>query len=108
MANRKPRLRLVEIAPFDARKGFSRWVSRGTGYRAPGSPVAHADIWQTPDCRLVTRFTCLGYVDHYEIRKVSGGVIGPDSAILVEEFLSEMLCQWIVQGADEALEGACE
>lgn len=101
---RTPEFKLIPIDEFDARKGYSRWISPGVGtHTTERGSLAQADLWMDQQGKLVTRFTSRGYSLHFEIRAVSSDLI-PDMKEHIEEFLLEMLMTWVADGVDDDLE----
>ncbi|MEW6685574.1 MAG: hypothetical protein AB1393_05140 [Candidatus Edwardsbacteria bacterium] len=96
--------KLVPIDEFDARRGYSRWLTPGVGIRSTkrGS-LAQADLWIDQEGKLVARFTSRGYSLHFQIRAVSSD-LAPVMKDHIEEFLTEMLMTWVVDGVDDDLE----
>jgi hypothetical protein len=105
MKNRTAKFKLVPTGEFDARRGYSRWVIPGVGFRTTerGS-LAQADLWIDRRGNLVTRFTSHGYSLHFKIKEVPSGQITPDMEEDVVNFLDHMLMTWIVNGVDDDLE----
>ena len=99
-----PEFKLVPIDEFDARSGYSRWVTTGVGTRTTerGS-LAQADLWINRNGKLVTRFTSRGYSLHFEVKAVLSD-INSDMKEHIEEFLTEMLMTWVVDGVDDELD----
>jgi hypothetical protein len=99
-----PEFKLIPIAEFDARRGYSRWVTKGVGTRSTerGS-LAEAELWINQKGKLVTRFTSRGYSLHFEVKVVSSD-LNSDMKKHIEDFLAEMLMTWVTDGVDDELE----
>lgn len=105
MEDRTSEFRLVPIAAFDARRGYSRWVAPGIGTRsAERGSLAEADLWVDRQGNLFTRFTSQGYSLHFKIKSVLCSKITPEMKENIEEFLYNMLITWVVDGIDDDLE----
>jgi hypothetical protein len=105
MTKRTAEFKLVPTTEFDARRGYSRWVTPGVGIRTTerGS-LAQADIWVDRQGKLVTRFTSLGYSLHFKIKAVPPGQITFDSKEDVVMFLQDVLLTWTAEGVDDDLD----
>lgn len=105
MDDRTAEFRLVPIPSFDARRGYSRWVTPGVGTRsAERGSLAEADLWVDRHGNLFTRFRSQGYSLHFRIKSVLRERIAHEMKDGIEEFLSNMLTEWIVEGVDDDLE----
>lgn len=105
MKEKKGDLRLVPTLAFDARRGYSRWVTPGIGTRtSEKGSLALADVWSDRHGELVTRFTSLGYSLHFRLKRASSAPITPDMKDAVEDFLHRTLITWVVDGVDNDLE----
>lgn len=106
MKREMAKFKLEGIEPFDARRGYARWVTGGVGTRSSerGS-LATVDVWIDREGKLVTRFTSMGYYLHFEIQPVEPNQITPNDREAIEDFLEDKLIQWKAEGVDEDWEG---
>ena len=114
MMEKKFQFKLVPVAAFDARRGYSRWVLVGVGTTISPHPFFEgilrpynitADLWIDKQGVLFTRFTSMGYTSHYRLKSTSEKKITPDMQHALLDFLMETLMEWDNQGPDEDLEG---
>lgn len=94
---------LLDVDGFDARRGYTRWVSPGVGANFSSHPQAVADLWTDRDGRLFTRFSCSGYVYHYEIVSASRTSIAEAQMAEIEKFLDDKLLLWVTEGIDDSV-----
>lgn len=105
MKEKSHEFKLFPTQAFDARRGYTRWVTAGVGVRTTKrGTLAVADLWIDRQGKLFTRFTSLGYSLHFEIKPVKPSKITPDMKDAVEKFLDKMLLTWIEDGVDDILE----
>lgn len=105
MEDRTAEFRLAPIPAFDARRGYSRWVTPGVGTRsAERGSLAEADLWVDRDGNLFARFRSRGYSLHFKMKSVLREKIAPEMRDSIEEFLFNMLIEWAVDGVDDDLE----
>ncbi len=104
-ARRKDRkFKLVEIDAFDARCGYKRCAPPGIGIFFIEGPNAIADFWRNRTGSLVVRLSSQGYVFHFEARRNNGKKISVDDMVEFEEYVADMLEDWITEGVDEVPE----
>lgn len=98
-----PQYHLTEIPPFDARRGYSQWVSAGVGSRTTqkGSCVK-ASIWKDDEGFLVVRFSHKH--NHLHLRITSDKEITETDKEALENFLFEKITDWAVSDFDDNLE----
>lgn len=97
--------RLVPIRPFDARRGYSRWVARSVGALGETTGLRlKADLWVDPRGRLVARFSGGGHTLHFRIKTTTSDVVEGQRRGELEDFLFGMLLTWVACGLGAALE----
>ena len=104
MPARRKRLKftLVEIDPFDARRGYRRCSVPGLRYTPPADPMspfrsitATADFWRNRDGGLVVRFySNQHYVFHFEALLANGKPIPEEDLEEFTGYLMEVLYDW--------------
>lgn len=96
------KFRLVEIADFDARRGYKRCTLPGvSAYFGRQRPSAHANFWRDRTGNLVVRFSCEGYVFHFEASIVPDKQITEDDMHEFGEYVAEKLFEWVDDGIDD-------
>lgn len=99
--------RLLPTSAFDARRGYARWVIPGVGIQfAEKGFLAKADLWMDQHGNLFTRFTSRGYSLHFKVKSTLSDQIVPKMKDDLEEFLANILMEWVVEGVDDDLECA--
>ena len=109
MTSRRKRLKftLVEIAAFDARRGYKRCTVPGAAYTPPADPMSPfrpipvaADFWRDKTGALVVRFSSnQPYVFHFEALLANGKPVPEEEIEDFAEYVSEVLYDW--GGADD-------
>ncbi len=100
-ARRKSQFKLIEIAAFDARRGYRRCVLPGVGASSIGGPSAIADVWKDASGRLVFRFSSQGYQLHCQGLLSSGLPIPEKKLGEFVDYVSGVLLEWLNEGVDD-------
>jgi len=100
-AEKKARFQLVEVAPFDARRGYRRCSPPGVGASFVGRPGAVADFWRDRSGEVVMRFSSQGYDYHCRARLKSGGPVREDQMEDFADWVADVLFEWIIEGVDD-------
>jgi hypothetical protein len=101
------KFKLIEINGFDARCGYKRCTPIGVGTIVE-RVKANADFWTDRKGQLVVRFSSQGYNYHFKGLLASGKHIPEDKMDDFGEYVSEMLCEWLIEGVDDCPEFICE
>lgn len=92
--------RLTLIAPFDARRGYTRCDPPGVGISVGSSnPLcADSDFWRSRTGSFVVRISSKGYVYHLEALHTSGEQIHQDDMGDVVDYIADVLYEWVREG----------
>ena len=107
MPHNIPKFNLVEIDPFDARRGYKRCTLPGVGYTPPDDPLSPyrsiscaADFWRDKSGELVVRFSSnQPYVFHFKGVLSNGKPIPEEAIHEFGEYIAAILSDW--GGADD-------
>lgn len=102
-----PKFTLVEINPFDARRGYKRCTLPGVGCVPPANPSSPyrpipvtTDFWRNRTGGLVVRFSSnQPYVFHFEGLLANGEPVPEENIEEFGEYIAEVLFDW--GGADD-------
>lgn len=96
------KFKLVEVAAFDARRGYRRCsLLPGVLVYYGDELGAQADFWRDRTGRLFARFTSQGYVFHLEAMRANGKQLSDSDMTGFEMYVSELLNEWVIEGVDE-------
>jgi hypothetical protein len=97
------KFKLVEINGFDARCGYKRCNPIGVGTTID-KVKANADFWTDRKGQLVVRFSSQGYDYHFKALLASGKHIPEEKMGDFQDYIDEVLCEWISEGVDDCPE----
>ena len=104
IVRRKSRkFKLIEITVFDARRGYKRCNPIGVGTIVEGAK-ANADFQTDRKGQLVVRFSSQGYNYRFKGLLASGRHISEEKMGDFQEYIVEMLCEWLCDGVDDCPE----
>ena len=83
-----------EIDPFDARRGGLRRLGRGGLGIYFGHLHANADIWATPDDRILVRFSHACYKHYFHIVLPRGASASTVNYDRLEDYIHDELFDW--------------
>ncbi len=86
------RFKLVEIHPFDARRGYTRCVPPGVGCAGTS---ADSDFWRDRTGKLVVRCSRQGEAYHFEALLASGEDVPEEAMWEFGEYIGELLFEWV-------------
>ena len=99
---RHKKFSIREIDWFSARRGYRRCDPSGIGVGVGGRrETPNASFWWNPEGNLVGHMRCAGEQFHFEAKRAGGSPIRQEDLEQFQEYVSDVLVRWIVEGIHE-------